>query len=40
MWYFPQARDSLETHNKYFLMSDRYERAGTMGFRCVVDAAE
>merc|ERR1711907_7733 len=37
-WYFPQALE-LNTHNKYFLMDDRYERAGTVGFRCVVDAA-
>lgn len=36
-WYFPQALE-LGTHNKYFLMDDRYERAGTVGFRCVVDA--
>jgi len=37
-WYFPQAK-ALNTHEKYFLMDDRYERAGTIGFRCVVDAA-
>jgi len=36
-WYFPQAK-TLNTHQKYFLMDDRYERAGTIGFRCVVDA--
>jgi formylglycine-generating enzyme required for sulfatase activity len=36
-WYFPQAVE-LNTHNKYFLMSDTYERAGTVGFRCVFDA--
>ena len=36
-WYFPQALE-LNTHNKYFLMDDRYERAGTIGFRCIVDA--
>ena len=36
-WYFPQALE-LNTHNKYFLMNDRYERAGTVGFRCLVDA--
>jgi len=36
-WYFPQALE-LDTHNKYFLMNDRYERAGTIGFRCVTDA--
>merc|ERR1712048_375357 len=38
-WYFPQAKE-LGRHEKYFLMDDRYERAGTVGFRCVVDAAE
>jgi hypothetical protein len=37
LWYFPQAVE-LGTHNKYFLMSDSYERAGTIGFRCVTDA--
>lgn len=37
-WYFPQAKE-LNLHNKYFLFDDRYERVGTVGFRCVVDAA-
>ena len=39
-WYFPnppQARH-LGTHGKYMLMSDSYERAGTVGFRCAADA--
>lgn len=36
-WYFPQAKE-LNKHNKYFLFDDRYERVGTVGFRCVVDA--
>jgi iron(II)-dependent oxidoreductase len=36
-WYFPQALE-LGTHEKYFLMDDRYERAGTIGVRCVFDA--
>merc|ERR1712137_244580 len=36
-WYFPQAK-ALNKHEKYFLMDDSYERAGTIGFRCVVDA--
>ena len=39
MWYYPQALE-LGSHNKYFLMDESYERAGTIGFRCVVDAAE
>jgi iron(II)-dependent oxidoreductase len=37
-WYFIN-RVELNTHNKYFLFSASYERAGTIGFRCVVDAA-
>lgn len=37
-WYFPQAKE-LNLHEKYFLMDDRYERSGAVGFRCVVDAA-
>lgn len=32
-WYFPQALE-LNTYEKYFLMDDRYERCGTIGFRC------
>ena len=35
-WYFPNESDLL-THNKYFLMNPRYERAGTIGFRCAAD---
>lgn len=38
-WYLPQALE-LDTHEKYFLFNERYERAGTIGFRCVVDAEE
>ena len=38
-WYFPQAYD-ITTYNKYFLMSGSYERAGTIGFRCVADAVD
>lgn len=26
-----------QLHNKYFLMNSRYERAGTVGFRCAAD---
>lgn len=36
-WYFPQALE-LNTHNKYFLMDDSYERSATVGFRCAADA--
>jgi iron(II)-dependent oxidoreductase len=37
-WYFPPALE-LNKHNKYFLMDESYERAGTIGFRCVREAA-
>jgi iron(II)-dependent oxidoreductase len=37
-WYFPNQIE-LSTHNKYFLFSDRYERAATIGVRCVKDVA-
>ena len=36
-WYFKNVRESLFTHNKAFLMDDAFERAGTVGFRCVRD---
>ena len=38
-WYFPPAY-KLNTYNKYYLMSGSYERAGTVGFRCVADAVD
>lgn len=37
MWYFPQAY-RLNQHGKYLLMAPSKDRAGTLGFRCVVDA--
>ncbi len=37
-WYFPQAY-RLDQHGKYLLMGPSKDRAGTVGFRCVVDAA-
>ena len=37
-WYFPNSA-ALTAHNKYFLFSDSYERAATIGVRCVKDAA-
>ena len=36
-WYFPQAKD-LWSHNTMLLMDDSFERASTVGFRCVMDA--
>ncbi len=36
-WYFPQAY-RLNEHGKYLLMAPSIDRAGTLGFRCVVDA--
>jgi iron(II)-dependent oxidoreductase len=37
MWYFPQAY-RLDEHGKYLLMAPSKDRAGTIGFRCVVDS--
>jgi len=37
IWYFPQAYRNTE-HSKYLLMAPSKDRAGTLGFRCVVDA--
>jgi len=37
-WYFPNAIE-LDSHNKYFLFDESYERAATIGVRCVADAA-
>jgi len=35
-WYFPQAY-KLHEHGKYLLTAPSEDRAGTLGFRCVVD---
>lgn len=37
MWYFPQAYRNDE-HGKLLLMAPSYDRSGTLGFRCVMDA--
>jgi formylglycine-generating enzyme required for sulfatase activity len=37
IWYFPQAYRN-DQHGKLLMMSPSYDRAGTLGFRCVVDA--
>ena len=37
MWYFPQAYRN-DQHGKLLLMAPSKDRAGTLGFRCVVDA--
>ncbi len=37
IWYFPQAYRN-DQHGKLLLMAPSYDRAGTLGFRCVVDA--
>jgi len=39
IWYFPNKIE-LNTHGKLLLMAPSKDRAGTLGFRCVVDAAE
>jgi formylglycine-generating enzyme required for sulfatase activity len=35
-WYFPSAL-KLNEHGKYLLMAPSKDRAGTIGFRCVMD---
>jgi hypothetical protein len=35
-WYFPQAHE-LGQHMRVTMMDDAYDRAGTVGFRCVAD---
>jgi len=37
VWYFPQAYRN-DQHGKLLLMAPGYDRAGTLGFRCVKDA--
>ena len=39
MWYFPQAY-RLGEHAKYLLMAPSKDRAGTLGFRCAMDATD
>ncbi len=39
IWYFPQAYRNDE-HGKLLLMAPSYDRSGTLGFRCVMDAAQ
>ena len=39
-WYFPNGPNMRRVdgpHGKYMLMSDSYDRAGTVGFRCAAD---
>jgi len=37
IWYFPNSY-KLNQHGKYLLMAPSKDRAGTLGFRCVMDA--
>jgi hypothetical protein len=39
-WYYPNTAEMRKVngpHGKYMLMSDSYDRAGTVGFRCAAD---
>ena len=38
IWYFPQAYRNNQ-HGKLLMMAPSYDRAGTLGFRCVKDVA-
>jgi formylglycine-generating enzyme required for sulfatase activity len=37
IWYFPEAYRN-DQHGKLLLMAPSYDRSGTVGFRCVLDA--
>ena len=37
IWYYPNARRITE-HQKAFLLSPGFERAATVGFRCMADS--
>jgi len=37
IWYFPQAY-RLDQHGKFLMMAPSMDRAGALGFRCVMDA--
>ncbi len=39
IWYFPEAYRN-DQHGKLLLMAPSYDRSGTVGFRCVQDAAQ
>jgi len=39
IWYFPQAY-RLDQHGKLLMMAPSKDRAGALGFRCVMDAAQ
>jgi formylglycine-generating enzyme required for sulfatase activity len=38
-WYFPQGY-KLSQHGKYLLMAPSLDRSASIGFRCVMDAAQ
>ena len=39
IWYFPEAYRN-DQHGKLLLMSPSYDRSGTLGFRCAMDAEQ
>ena len=40
LWYFSQAQQNNQHEKYFFKMNERYERAGTIGFRCVQEMSE
>jgi formylglycine-generating enzyme required for sulfatase activity len=39
IWYFPEAYRN-DQHGKLLLMAPSYDRSGTLGFRCVMEAEQ